>query len=87
MSIESARHDAIGIASDKPREARPRGRVVVPLLIATALGAAYELYVALRPPGEVIYHGLVAAGAEVESLSWTTPGENVERRVARYFPA
>jgi hypothetical protein len=60
--------------------------LLVPALAAAVLVGGYEACVALEPSGAAIRHDLARAGAEVASLSWSTPKDRVEQAVARRFP-
>jgi hypothetical protein len=87
MSIDSASQASIEMGSVKPFRAIRWGRFVAPLVVGTALAAAYMLYGALRPPGEVIRRDLLAAGSELEGLPWSAPSSRVQDSIARHFPA
>jgi hypothetical protein len=53
---------------------------------ASVLIGVYGAHLALEPPGAVIRHDLVRAGADVARLHWSAPSERVEEAVSRHFP-
>jgi hypothetical protein len=55
-------------------------------LSATVLIGVYAAHLALEPPGAVIRHDLVRAGADVARLDWSAPSERVQETVSRHFP-
>jgi hypothetical protein len=56
------------------------------VLSASVLIGVYEAHLALEPPGPVIRHDLVRAGADVARLHWSAPSERVQEVVSRHFP-
>lgn len=56
------------------------------VLSASVLIGVYEAHLALEPPGAVIRHDLVRAGADVARLRWSAPSERVQEAVSRHFP-
>lgn len=84
MSVVSRTDASIEVASVKALGVHWRGWLLAALAIV-ALVAGDEIRVALQTPGEVIRHELLAAGSEVERLSWSTPHDRVESRIARHF--
>ncbi len=84
MTAVSPRDTSIEVASIKTLGARWRAWMFAPLAIA-ALVAGDEVHLALRTPGEVIRHDLIAAGSELERLPWYMPKDRVEHDIALHF--
>lgn len=87
MTTVSPSTSSIGTASVRTiaRQWRARAWVLAPVLVALALAAGYQAMSALETPGSVIRHELVAAGAATARLSWSTPLDDVQQRVAQPF--
>ena len=84
MSTPSPRDASIEVAWIKTLGARWGGWMFAPLAIAMLI-AGDEIHIALRTPGDVIRHELIAAGSELERLSWSTPSDSVQHSIARHF--
>lgn len=85
MTFVSLSDASVEVASAKAIGRRARGWIVAPALAALALAGGYEALNALETPGYVLRHELVAAGAAVERLPWSTPTAGVEQLVAQQF--
>jgi len=85
MTFVSLNDSSVEVASVKAVGRRARAWIVAPALAALALAGGYEALSALETPGYVIRHELVAAGAAVERLPWSTPAAGVEQLVAQQF--
>lgn len=55
------------------------------VLMTAVIGTGYELFAALRPPGQIIRGELEAAAAEVRSLPANEPISAVGQAVGRHF--
>ncbi|HUH84926.1 MAG TPA: hypothetical protein VLX85_09955 [Stellaceae bacterium] len=85
MAIVSLSDSSVEVASAKVMGRRVRAWVVAPALAALALAGGYQALSALETPGYVIRHELVAAGAAVARLPWSTPAAGVQQIVGQQF--
>lgn len=85
MAMVSLSDSSIEVASAKAIGRRVRAWIVAPALATLALAGGYEALSALQTPGYVIRHELVAAGAAVARLPWSTPAAGVQQIVAQQF--
>jgi hypothetical protein len=85
MAIVSLSDSSIEVASAKAMGRRLRAWIMAPALTALVLAGGYEALSVLESPAYVMRHELVAAGAAVERLPWSTPADGVQQIVAQQF--
>jgi hypothetical protein len=85
MTIVSLSDASVEVASAKAIGRGVRAWIVAPALAALALAGGYEALSLLETPEYLIRHELVAAGAAVERLPWSTPTAGVQQIVAQQF--
>ena len=61
------------------------GWFAYPALVAAAILGAYQLFLALQSPGQVIRRELIAAGAEMRSMPWRTSPDRIREGIQRHF--